>query len=57
MPTHVAARFNPDLKRKYHAMITAGKPPKVGSTTLMRKLIEFANTPIKNDRAWAQKAA
>jgi transposase len=57
MPALVAARFNPDLKRKYHAMITAGKPPKVALTTLMRKLIEFANTPIKNDRRWAHKAA
>jgi len=57
MPALVAARFNPDLKRKYQAMITAGKPPKVALTTLMRKLIELANTLIKNDRKWLPKGA
>jgi len=57
MPALVAARFNPDLKRKYQAMITAGKPPKVASTTLMRNLIEPADILIKNDRDWAQKGA
>ena len=55
MPALVAARFNPDLKRKYQAMIAAGKPPKVALTTLMRKLIELANTLIQNDRNWMPK--
>jgi len=57
MPALVAARFNPELKRKYQAMITAGKPPKVALTTLMRKLIKLANTLIRNDRKWERKAA
>ena len=55
MPALVAARFNPDLKRKYQAMIAAGKPRKVALTTLMRKLIELANTLIQNDRNWMPK--
>jgi len=55
--TLVAARFNPELKCKYQAMVAAGKPPKVALTTLMRKLIELANTLIKNDRKWIHKAA
>ena len=57
MPALVAARFNPDLKAKYQAMIAAGKPPKVALTALMRKLIELANTLVKNDRKWTPKTA
>ena len=57
MPALVAARFNPDLKAKYQAMITAGKPPKVALTALMRKLIELANTLIKANRNWTPNIA
>ena len=56
MPALVAARFNPDLKRKYQAMIANGKPPKVALTALMRKLIELANTLIHANRKWSPKA-
>ena len=54
MPALVAARFNPDLKAKYQAMIAAGKPAKIAITALMRKLIELANTLIKQDRKWVK---
>ena len=57
MPALAASRFNPDLKRKYQAMIAAGKPPKVALTTLMRKLIELANTLIHANRKWSPKVA
>jgi len=57
VPALVAARFKPDLKRKYQAMVAAGKAPKVALTTLMRKLIELANTLVKNDRKWEPKVA
>ena len=57
MPALVAARFNPDLKAKYQAMITAGKPPKIALTALMRKLIELANTLIKANRNWTPNIA
>jgi len=57
LPALVAARFNPDLKRKYQAMIAAGKPAKVTLTAPLRKPIELANTLVKNDRAWAAKPA
>jgi len=57
MPALVAARFNPDMRKKYQAMIAAGKPAKVALTTLMRKLIELANALIKNDREWATKCS
>ena len=56
-PTLVAARFNPDLKRKYQTMVAAGKPKKAALTTRMRKLIKIANTLIKNDREWLPKGA
>ena len=57
MPARVAMRFNPDMKRKYQAMIAQGKPPKVALTALMRKLIELANTLIQNSRKWTPKKA
>ena len=57
MPALVAARFNPDLRRKYEAMVQAGKPAKVALTALMRKLIELANALVQNDRTWTQKTA
>tara|TARA_R110002167_G_scaffold271573_1_gene478123 strand:+ start:1318 stop:2250 length:933 start_codon:yes stop_codon:yes gene_type:complete len=57
MPALVAARYNPDLRQKYQAMIQAGKPAKVALTALMRKLIELANTLIRQDRNWTPKTA
>ena len=57
MPAIVAMRFNPDLRAKYQALRTAGKPAKVAITALMRKLIELANTLVKADRLWVQKVA
>jgi len=55
MPALVAARHNPDLKAKYDAFVTAGKPKKVALSALMRKLIILANTLIKQDRIWVEK--
>ncbi len=57
MPALVATRFNPDLKRKYQAMVKAGKPKKVALTAIMRKLIELANALIKANRMWNTKTA
>lgn len=57
MPALVAARYNPDLSRKYQQMTAAGKPAKVALTAIMRKLIELANALIKQDRPWKQKLA
>jgi len=52
MPALVAARFNPDLKAKYHQLVAAGKPPKVALTAVMRKLIILANALIRDRRRW-----
>jgi transposase len=57
MPALVAMRFNPDLKAKYNALREAGKPAKVALITLIRKLIELANTLVKANRLWVQKGA
>lgn len=52
MPAVVACRFNPDLKAKYNQFISAGKPPKVAITAIMRKLIILANALIRDNRLW-----
>jgi len=55
MPALIAMRFNPDLKAKYTALRTAGKPAKVAIIVLMRKLLGTANALVKADRLWAEK--
>ena len=57
MPALVAMRHNPDMKAKYHALRTAGKPAKVAIVAIMRKLIETANALVKADRVWTKKTA
>ena len=52
MPALVAVRYNPDLKRKYEALVGKGKPPKVALTAVMRKLLVLANTLVQQDRIW-----
>jgi transposase len=57
MPALVAARFNPDLKAKYQALVAAGKPAKVALTVIMRKLIILANALLRDQRHWTPKPA
>lgn len=57
MPALVAARFNPDLRAKYQALIAAGKPAKVALVAIMRKLIILANALLREGRAWAPRAS
>lgn len=57
MPALVAARFNPDLKAKYEQLTTAGKPPKLAITALMRKLVVLANALLKAQRTWTPNPA
>ena len=52
-----AARFNPDLKRKYEALIAAGKEKKVALTAIMRKIIVMANALIRDRRRWTTSHA
>jgi len=55
MPALVAARFNPDLKAKYQALIQAGKAAKLAVTAMMRKLLVLANALLRDRRAWSPK--
>ena len=57
MPALVAARFNPDLKAKYRALLAAGKPAKVALTAIMRKLIILANALRRDQWHWTPKPA
>ena len=57
IPTLVALRFNPDLKKKYQALKEAGKPSKVAITAMVRKLLVLANSLLQDDRKWNAKAA
>jgi len=57
MPALVATRFNEEMKQKYQSLKAAGKPSKLAITVIMRKLIELANTLIKQDRKWMPKTA
>ena len=56
MPALVAVQYNPDLKRKYEALVAKGKPPKVALTAVMRKLFVLANTLVQQDRIWTTHA-
>ena len=56
MPAVVAIRWNPDLKRKYEALVAKGKPRKVALTAVMRKLLVLANTLVRQDRIWTAHA-
>lgn len=57
MPALVATRCNPQLKAKYHQLITAGKPTKVALIAVMRKLIVLANALLRQRRNWAENPA
>ncbi|GEO18214.1 IS110 family transposase [Microvirga aerophila] len=57
MPALVAARFNPDLKAKYQALVAAKKPAEVALTAIMRKLIILANALLRDQRHWTPQPA
>jgi transposase len=57
MPALVAIRFTADMKAKYQAMRSAGKPLKVAITAIMRKLAILANALLRQQRNWTPKAA
>ena len=45
------------MKAKYQALLSAGKPPKVALTAIMRKLLILANALIRDGRAWTPTLA
>ena len=53
MPALVAARFNPDMIRVYDRLVGAGKPPKVATTAVMRKLATAIYSVAKHKRPFS----
>lgn len=49
----VAAHHNPGLKSSADRLRKAGKPHKVITTAVARKLVTVANAPCKNRQKWA----
>ena len=56
MAAVTAIRCNPDLRRKYQALVDRGKPPKVALVAVMRKLLLLANALLRQDRLWTPRA-
>lgn len=52
MAALAASRHNPDLARFHQRLIAAGKPPKVATVAVMRKLIVLLNTLLREQRLW-----
>ncbi|MYI64994.1 MAG: IS110 family transposase, partial [Gemmatimonadetes bacterium] len=55
MPALVAAQHNPDLKRKYEALLVKRRPRKVALTAVMRKLLVLTNALVQQDRTWTAR--
>ena len=52
MPTVVALRHNPVIRRFYQHLLEQGKPKMVALTACMRKLLSILNRLIRENRAW-----
>ena len=52
MAAVASLRHNPKLKSFYNHLIANHKPPKVALVAVMRKLLAYMHTIIKNDSSW-----
>jgi transposase len=57
MPTLVATRHNPVIRRFYQHLLDQGKTKMVALMAAMRKLLTILNTILKNDDTWNPKIA
>ena len=55
MPTLVAIRHNPVIKRFYERLLESGKTKMTALLAAMRKLLVILNTMIKNNQKWNPK--
>ena len=55
MPTLVAIRYNPVIKRFYERLLKSGKSKMTAVVAAMRKLLVILNTMIKNNQNWNPK--
>ena len=52
MPTVVALKHNPTIKRFYERLVANGKPKLVALIAAMRKLITILNVMIREGKTW-----
>jgi len=52
MPAVASLRCNPHLKKTFDALRDAGKHAKLALTAVMRKLLIFANSLLRDNRQW-----
>ena len=57
MPAVASLRCNPQLKKTFDTLSDAGKHSKVAITAVMRKLLTFANSLLRDNRKWNEKHA
>ena len=48
----VATRFNPDIKRFYERLVSAGKHKKVALTACIRKIVTALNAMLRDNSPW-----
>ena len=53
----VATRFNPDIKRFYERLLSAGKHKKVALTACIRKIVTALNAMIRDNSPWQSAIA
>jgi len=53
----VATRFNPDIKRFYERLVSAGKHKKVALTACIRKIVTALNAMIRDNSPWQSAMA
>jgi transposase len=57
MASLVGSRYNPILKEFYQRLLAKGKPKKLALIAVMRKLISYLNTLMKNHLQQIQTAS
>jgi transposase len=57
MASLVGSRYNPILKEFYQRLLAKGKPKKLALIAVMRKLINYLNTLMKNHLQQIQTAS
>lgn len=54
MPTVVAKKYNPQIKKFYDRLVRNGRPKMVALIAAMRKLITILNVMIRDGKTWQQ---
>ncbi len=57
MPAVASLRCNPQLKKTFDTLSDAGKHAKLALTAVMRKLLIFANSILRDNRKWNENRA